>query len=50
MIYTIEYLYEDGSKFVRYFTDEAERNFHFDQSKNVVRQCCVRKRDYKEVL
>ena len=46
MIYLIEYLPEDGSRYFELFEDENERDFVFNSYKGVD---LIRRRNFKEV-
>ena len=50
-IYCIQYMYENGDEFWRYFRDEYERDkiYEIDKNGGMPRDLCIRKRDYVEI-
>lgn len=58
-IYAIQWIYEDGYEYWRYYQDEDQRNFDFEESEmiekdkkvlNIGNKATVRKRNFIEIL
>ena len=57
-IYAIQWIYEDGYEYWRYYDDEDQRNFDFEESEmiekdkkvlNIGNKATIRKRDFIEI-